>query len=33
MDKELHDCFDCEGCVCEEYCKEQEKLDFLKDKY
>jgi hypothetical protein len=25
---ELHDCFDCEGCICEEYCKEQDKLDF-----
>lgn len=26
--KELHDCFDCEDCICEEYCKEQDKLDF-----
>lgn len=26
--KELHDCFDCEGCISEEYCKEQDKLDF-----
>jgi len=21
-EKELHDCFDCEGCICEEVCKE-----------
>ncbi len=27
-DKELHDCFDCEGCICEEYCKEQDKINF-----
>ena len=27
---ELHSCFDCEGCICEEYCKEQEKLNFPK---
>ena len=25
---DLHDCFDCEGCISEEYCKEQDKLDF-----
>lgn len=30
-DKELHDCFDCEGCICEEYCKEQDKIDFPDD--
>ena len=26
--KELHDCFNCEACISEEYCKEQDKLDF-----
>jgi hypothetical protein len=31
QDKELHDCLDCEGCICEDYCKEQDKLDFPKD--
>lgn len=30
-EKELHDCFDCEGCICEEYCKEQEKINFPKE--
>lgn len=29
--KELHDCFDCEGCICEEHCKEQDKLNFPKE--
>ena len=24
-EKELHDCFDCKGCICEEYCAEEEK--------
>lgn len=28
QEKELHDCLDCEGCLCEEYCKEQEKINF-----
>lgn len=28
QEKELHDCFNCKGCICEEYCKEQDKLDF-----
>lgn len=23
--KTLHDCFDCKGCICEEYCAEEEK--------
>ena len=31
QEKELHDCFDCEGCICEEYCKEQDKIDFPDD--
>lgn len=30
-EKELHDCLDCEGCICEEYCKEQEKINFPKE--
>lgn len=29
--KELHDCFDCEDCICEEYCKEQDELNFPDD--
>ena len=28
QEKELHDYLDCEGCLCEEYCKEQEKTNF-----
>ena len=27
-EKELHDCFDCEGCICEEVCKEYEEEEF-----
>lgn len=23
-EKTLHDCLDCEGCICEEYCKADE---------
>lgn len=29
-DKELHDCFDCEGCICEELCKKYEEDNFPK---
>lgn len=28
--KELHDCLDCEGCICEDFCKEQEERYFGK---
>lgn len=28
--KELHDCLDCEGCICEDFCKEQEEEYFGK---
>lgn len=28
--KELKDCFDCEGCLCEDFCKEQEEEYFGK---
>lgn len=27
-DKELHDCFDCKGCICEEVCKKYEEEEF-----
>ena len=26
--KELHDCFDCKGCICEEVCKKYEEEEF-----
>jgi len=26
--KELHDCLDCEGCICEEVCKKYEEEEF-----
>lgn len=29
-EKELHDCLDCKGCICEEYCAEQEEKYFDK---
>lgn len=29
-EKELHDCFDCEGCICEELCKKYEDEHFTK---
>lgn len=28
--KEVHDCLDCEGCLCEDFCKEQEEEYFGK---
>lgn len=31
-DKELHDCLDCEGCICEEVCKKHEEEYFGKGK-
>ena len=27
-EKELHDCFDCKGCICEDVCKEYEEKEF-----
>jgi hypothetical protein len=27
--KELHECLDCEGCICEEFCREQDEKNFL----
>lgn len=27
-DKALHDCLDCEGCICEEFCKSDEEKTF-----
>lgn len=30
--KTLHDCFDCKGCICEEYCAEEEEKHFGKNK-
>lgn len=29
--KELHDCLDCKGCICEDFCKEQEEKYFGKE--
>jgi hypothetical protein len=26
--KELHDCLDCKGCICEEVCKKYEEEEF-----
>jgi len=31
-EKELHDCLDCEGCICEETCKKYEDEYFNKKK-
>lgn len=31
VNAELHDCLDCEGCICEEVCKEQEEKYFGKE--
>ena len=31
-EKELHDCFDCKGCICEKTCAEQEEKYFGKQK-
>jgi len=29
-EKELHDCFDCKGCLCEDICKKYEEEAFPK---
>jgi len=29
-EKELHDCFDCDDCLCEELCKKYEDKNFTK---
>jgi len=26
--KELHDCLDCEGCICEDFCREEDEKYF-----
>ena len=31
-EKELHDCFDCKGCICEKVCAEDEAKYFGKQK-
>lgn len=30
-EKDLHDCFDCKGCICEKTCAEQEEKYFGKE--
>lgn len=27
---EIHECFNCKGCICEEHCKKEEEKNFNK---
>lgn len=28
---ELHDCCNCEGCICEDICREEDKIYFMEE--